>query len=92
MLELEGVLGISYSNFSILLMEEKGLAKRKKRFIGGKVRTLYFQPRAHSPLLHYQQESEIEVSTEDSGGKPIPSTSGSAARWTDSEVEQETEF
>lgn len=65
MLELEGVLGISYSNFSILLMKRKDSSK-EKRFIGGKVKTLYFQPRAHSPLLHYWQESEIEVSTEDS--------------------------
>lgn len=40
--------------------------QKEKRFIGGKVRSLYFQPSAHSPLLHYWQESEIEVSTEGS--------------------------
>lgn len=51
MLELEGVLGISYCNFSILLMKRKNLPKGQ-RFVGGRVKTSDFGPTALSSSLH----------------------------------------
>lgn len=72
--------------------EEKGFSKRKKDLLVAKSELCMFSPVLIPHFCTTGKNQRLKFSQRTAGGKLIPSTSGSAARWTDIEVEQEVEF
>lgn len=68
MRELEGVLGISHTISPFYYGGERFCLKQIG-FAGGRARRSDLQPRAHPPSLHCWQESEGDISIEDSLGQ-----------------------
>lgn len=81
----KGFLG-SATLTSLFYWGREGTCLKETRFAGGRARHLSFSP-VLIPLLCIVGKNQRTA-----WGRPTPSTSGSAARWTDSEVEQQMEL